>query len=68
MADLPTVGGAYGGLKLAYCVGKCSVEYADRRRRGATGTRDQERRRFMACIARCLSPVDLPERGTGDDE
>lgn len=57
---------------LAYCGAKCAAEHLDRRLRGQTGSRPEERRKYISCFATCISPVDLPSRtddeATGDVE
>lgn len=70
MVDLPGVDDI-GIAILVYCLLKCSAEKADRHRRGTAGPPLDERRRFAKCYARCISPVDLPERtggGNGDND
>ena len=51
---------------VAYCFVKCGVERVDRERRGVAADPEAERRKFVACFTRCITPVDLPER-TGDE-
>lgn len=60
--------GEVGAGVLAYCLLKCGGEYGDRRRRGKTGPRSDERRKFIACYTSCISPVDLPDRSDDDDD
>lgn len=68
MVDLPGLDSLPPAV-VAWCLtAKCGYEALDRRRRGEAGTREEERARFVACVDRCVSPVDLPDTGGCDRE